>query len=361
MTVDRIPQDVEALVRDAAQASPGYGGDFAEIPRIARRQQRRRTAAVFAGVAAVLAVAGVGVAADRGPDPAPVDPPAVTPTTVTVPPGAQRLMLNGANGEYRTFDNGTMTYTELGRTQVGEFSVDGSWQWRLHQLTGPDRWDGVVGRADGSIVAAGPSGASTELVVVDAAGAIVQSRDLGEPVALVSADEKHAYLWRPSGLVEHTLSSGAERVVVPRELIEVDDVFGGQIVTADVANGLLALVRKATPCVVELYDLSGPDHAGMYTMAEDRTCSRVTGLRLSPDAKRVAVAMWFIEPGSGPHVEVLETDGGTNIGGTDVDVQPAEVDPLMAVAWVDDKTLRGVFFHASTSTASDLTPFTVVL
>jgi hypothetical protein len=363
MTMDRIPHDVETLVRDAAQAAPGYGGDYTDIPRIARRQRQRQTATVFTAVAAVLAVVGAGVAVNRGPDrSAPVNPPAAT-TAPPAPAGAQRLLLNGADGSYRTFDNGTETYTVLRPdTQVGEFTVDGGWRLGTHPVTGADRWDRVVGRADGSIVAIGPKGSSTFLVVTGPAGDVVLSRDLsgaGTGVSLVAADQEHAYLWRPDGLVEHTLNAGGERLLIAKEQLDVTGFDDGQIVTADVQNGRLALVRKASPCTVELYDLDRPAEAGLHDLTDDATCRKVTGVRLSPDGAQVAMAWWFTDPDSSPQIDVMTSDG-TDVPAisASVDVEPfPDEEPIVAMSWVDRTTIRGIFLRPAAGRAG-MTPFT---
>jgi hypothetical protein len=363
MTVDRIPHDVETLVRDAAQAPLGYGGDFADIPRIARRQRNRQTAAVFAGVAAVLAVVGAGVAVQRGPDRAPVNPPAAT-TNAPTPAGAQRLMLNGADGSYRTFENGTQKYTTLGNEQVGEFTVDGSWQWRLHQVVGADRWDQFIGRPDGSTVALGPKGPATFLVVAGPGGSVELSRDVakpGEKVALVGATEEYAYLWRPAGLVEHTLNAGGERVLITNEQLEITGFDDGQLLAADLENEHLVIVRKAQPCAVEVFDLAKPAEADIFSMDEGHhTCLKITAVRVSPDASRIAMVRWDRDPDSAPQLETIATDGNSPLVGTSIDLDPTRSEePIFAMSWVDKDTVRGVAYRAVDG-RSDLTPFTAV-
>ncbi|MBB2940956.1 hypothetical protein FB565_000660 [Actinoplanes lutulentus] len=355
--MDRIPHDIETLIRDVAQAEPGYGGDFADIPRRARRHRNRQMTAAFAGVAAVIAVVGIGVSVNRAPDRTPVNPPAAT-TAAPLPTGAQRLMLNGADGSYRTFENATPIYTEFGGTQVGEFTVDSTWQMRKHQVVGADRWDRFAGLADGSIVAIGPQGSKTNLVVAGPDGTVRQTREVGkagEKVTLVSATSEYAYLWRPSGLVEHTLNAGGERVLVTPEQLDVTDFFDGQIYGADVENGKLALTRKSNPCVVEFVALDTPSEAEMVSLDGNATCDRIISLRLSPDASEVAIA--YVDD-AGPEITLMDVTTGALSDGTSVDIDPYHSeDPIVAISWVDAKTLRGMAYRAIPS--SDLTPFTI--
>ncbi|MEU8244307.1 hypothetical protein AB0C07_39135 [Actinoplanes missouriensis] len=381
---DRIPQDVDTLVREAAGAMPGYGGDFADLPRIARRQRRRRTAGTVAAAVAVLAVAGIGVTVDRGPDRT-VSPPAATsspdqpPTVAPGPAGAQRLMLDGANGTYQTFETSnthtTLTDTTLsGATRVGEMTVDGTWKLTTHEVVGADGWDRFVGLADGRIVALGPDdtlpgvqredgpdveGLTINLVVTGPDGRVLQSRDVrepGEPVALLGATERYAYLWRPAGLVEHDLATGAEQVRVTPGQLGVTGFFDGRIAAADLVGDRLVIVRQESPCVVFVFDVATGAELTGHDLAGNATCERIVGLRLSPDTSEIAVAY---RDGDMLEVTVMDAAGGALSDSTDVPVgADLKQEPAIAVSWVDERTLRGAAYGTGGGPAG-LVPFTL--
>jgi hypothetical protein len=375
--MDEMPRDVETAVRAAARAAGGYTGALDDVYRRARRRRSRQAAAGFGAVAALLTVVGVGVASQRAPStPAPVPPAAVS---APAPEPAQRLLLTGATGSYRTAGSPAL---KLGNGDpVGELRPDG----RLvgHDVVGADSWDRSIGLPDGRTVALGPvdtapgadrkdgvdvAGLKINLVVAGADGAVQLQRDVrrkGESVALLTASGTTAYLWRPAGLITHDLVSGAERVLVSRKALGVTDVFDGSVEAADLVGERLVVSRSSDPCEPAILDTR--TGAAVTTLRfSDLDCKWVTGLRLSPDGATAAVVYQTSDVDSGFRIAVARIAGAAVL--TDREVPATARKPtakqdqqvLTDVAWQDDRTLSVVAVPIGAGIL-ELKPFTITV
>jgi hypothetical protein len=373
--MNEMSRDVEAAVRAAARAATGYAGALDDVYKRARRRRRRRAAASFGAVAALLTTAGVGVALQRSPAPPPLLPqPAAS---VPVPEPAQRLLLTGAVGTYRS---GGAPAVRLGAGQpVGELLPDG--RIRGHEVAGADSWDRSVGLPDGRIVALGPldtmpgveredgadvAGLKINLVVTGTSGAVEVQRDVrrkGEPVSLLTATGTTAYLWRPAGLVAHDLAAGTERVLVSRRALGVPGVLNGSIEAADLAGDRLVFSRASDPCAPSVLDVRSGAVVGNLRMSIV-DCAGVSGLRLSPDGATVAVVYRTSDMDSAVRLALVRTTGAAVLSDSDVaGTEPAAVPKhnkqvMVDLAWRDDRTLRAVVVPVATD-AQELKPFTL--
>lgn len=375
--MNQIPYEVDAAVRALSRTAGAYPGELEGVYRRARQRRTRRLAATvtFAGVAATAVTAGVVLPPSPSPSPAP-PPVAAAATSAAAAEPAQRLLLRGASGSYRSASAAVLRLG--GAANVGEIRADG--RLLRHAVVGADGWDRSVGLADGRIVALGPrdtmpgverpdgvdvTGLKINLVVTGPGGAIRTERDVrrtGEPVALLTADTTTAYLWRPTGLVAHDLATGAERLLVSRKALGVPGILDGSIEAADLVGGRLVTSRTSTPCEVSVLD-TGPDTIVAGLQLPGSNCRAVTGLQLSPAATTVAITYQVPDFTAGYRIALVRIrDGATlvdrAITGTARAASAKHEQVLVDVAWQDDRTLRGVVVPIGPGT-HDLTPFTI--
>lgn len=355
--MEEIPRDIRTVVRAEASSRAAYSSDLTAVRQRAGRRRRRTTLAAAAGVLAVVAGAGAAVTLNRpAPGTAPTAAQEVAPTGMPArTPPAQRLLLQGAVGFYRTA--AMKSAVRLGgRDHVGE--VLPTLQMRRHRVQGAGNWDRAVGLPDGRIVALGPrdlqpgvertdgpdvTGLETNLVVVDKTGRLETTRDVrrrGEAVALVSATDTTAYLWRPAGLVAHDLRTGAERVAVPRVRLGVTAVPGAPVEAADVGGNLLVLARAQDPCTPAVFDLGSGEVVTDAPMAR-LGCTAVTGLRISPAADRVAVTYLAGRTGD-QRLAVAGTADGAILSDTLVRPAAGKEQPLVEVGWLSSREVRAL-------------------
>lgn len=322
---------VETAIRAAAQATGGYPGSLDDVYRRVRDRRRRRRTAAGACAGVVVVLLGIGVSVNRAAEPAP--PPAAVPDVAV----AQRLMLDGAAGSYTGAGGATVSLGE--EDAVGELLPDG--RLVAHRVVGADAWNHVVGTPDGRVVAIGPRNLvrgvpmalRDQLVVVGPTGSTEVIREAGQagaPLTLVGATSTTAYLWRRTGLVAHDLSTGNELALVPADRV-------GTIVAADVAGDRLAAVPRSSRCRPTVLDTSTNDVVAWTDLSPLR-CDRVLGLRLSPDARSLAVAY---QADDGHRVVIVSLDGGKVQADQEIPTAPR-----VALAWQDDRTLRVATFAA---------------
>ncbi|WP_433380577.1 hypothetical protein ACQPZX_15555 [Actinoplanes sp. CA-142083] len=364
--MNEIPREVEVAVRAAASATGGYAGKLDNVYRRARRNRRRRLAATSAGVATVVALAGVALALRSVEKREPALPPATGLPSPSAEVPAQRLMLDGANGVYESGPG--LTVDLSGTTRVGEL-VPGD-EILPHWVDGADGWDRFVGLDDGRIVALGAhdlmpgtprsdgvdvEGLQINLVVTAADGAVQLKRDVrrkGEAVSMLTADSTAAYLWRPAGLVEHDLGSGRERVLVPHKAL------GGGIRAADLVGNRLVLVRDSAPCTPVLFDTILGQQIDQFPLPT-LSCAWVGAVRLSPDGERVALTYGKSDRAQGERVTGIRFSDRAILVDQWIASRGGKVDqPLVSFAWQDATTLRGAVVPVGPGT-SKITPFLI--
>ncbi|WP_430783694.1 hypothetical protein [Actinoplanes sp. G11-F43] len=357
--MDTIPQQVTEAVRAVADATRPYPGDLADVRRRARRRKRRQTGFAAAAAMAVLAVAGVVVTGGPGSGPD-VLPAASADAAAEV--RLQRLFLDGAARPARL----------TGESGMAE--IIGSGTLTIHDVTGTERWDRVVGLPDGTMVAAGGFGdravlgraaplpadqVEYRLVVTEPDGRPRLERDVrraGETVSLLTATASTAYLWRPSGLVAHDLATGSERPVVSAKALGLAKVPAG---AADLTGDRLALARGGDGCVVRILD--GPAATPAAELPVTGDCERITRIRLSPDGRMVAV----VHQGATaiPGVTVFRIGDGAVLARSAAVVldpatgalagRPAAEEQLVAIAWWGERWVRGVSYRTDAATGEE--------
>lgn len=290
--METIPQDLAEAVRAAAGAAPGYPGDLTDVRRRVRRRRDRNAALAAAGVVAVLAVTGLGTMVVREP-PGTVQPAA---GAEPGPPDAEQpLLLLGANGGYRSTAQRQQSVVDLDDSRVGVVDADGGIV--AHWVADVAAWSQAVGTPAGGVVALGSTEAAyntaprTVLMSFGPDGRAGVRREMSPgsgQVGLVASSTVAAYLWRPAGLVEHDLATGAEKTVMTSRELDFPDTFDGELDGADLTGDRLALARRRDACTVDV--LAVPDGSTISHLAGNRSsCERVTGVRLSPDGTMAAV------------------------------------------------------------------------
>jgi hypothetical protein len=349
--MDQIPAEIEAAVRAEASGARGYAGGLGDVYRRARRRRNRQVAGAFA---AVLALAGAGFLLRPETRHVAVVTPVVPSVSAPTAVPAQRLLLLDAVGIYHV-DRGPEVGPLGGASMVGELIGDSG--IIAHEVTGADSWDRSVGLRDGRIVALGPHDRAVNLVVTRPDGRIEVQRNVrhpGESVTLVAADSTSAYLWRPAGLVQHDLGSGSESVLVERAELGVPSTPDG---AADVVGHRFVLSLASTPCSLRWLFEEGTT----VTMPlRGVSCAHVTGLRLSPDATRVAVAYRTADLTLGL-AAVRLADGAVL---TDQKFAPPASDKSsvsMSLAWPDDTTLRAAILPVGTGGSQEITALRFVV
>ncbi|MEU4236235.1 hypothetical protein [Actinoplanes sp. NPDC026619] len=376
--MDEIPRSVDTAVRAEASRAGGYSGSLDIVYLRVRRRRRRHVAGAFAAVVAVLAVAGAGALFRPAPRPAPLVVPPVAPTTppVSLAPAAQPLLLADAAGTYHLPNGPTVTLG--GDSRVGELipqeGVPGGFTLVTHQVVGADSWDRSVAWPDGWIVALGPhdlapgknrpdgvnvTDLEINLVVLRRDGHVELKRNVrraGEGVALLTADRAAAYLWRPAGLVMHSLASGAEHVEFTPQQLGVPGTLDGSIAAADLVRHQLVVSRAAAPC--SLLRLTGGVSATLPVRGVG--CASVNALRLSPDAGRVAVV--YQTAGLATGVAVLSTADGTVLANQEIPpIDGAKMSASANVAWQDDTTLIGAAYPVGDDGTQVIAPLRITM
>ncbi|GIE94309.1 hypothetical protein [Paractinoplanes rishiriensis] len=361
--MDQIPAPVETAVRTAAQAAPGYRGDLDSVYRRARAR-RQRLIATAAGVAVLITAAGVGLAQRR-----PAPPVTVLPATqpVVKPAPAQRLLLSGAVGTYRT-DGAAVRLG--GRDRVGEILPDGTLAG--HPVQGADGWDRTVGLPDGRLVALGPrdlmpdverpdgpdiEGLEYNLVVAAPDGAVQLSRDVrvkGEAVTLLTATAETAWLWRPAGLYSHDLATGTESLAVPRKTLGIAQVFDGSTQFADLNGDRLIVAADSTRCAPKVLDIGQPVRPLPLALAD---CSTIANLRLSPDGNVVAVT--YLTRQLIPHVALVRIADGRVLADQAPSIASSSLGWGMDVVWPDNRSVTVVTYPVEPSGTYRLKPTTI--
>jgi hypothetical protein len=368
-----IPTEIDAAVRTEAAEARGYTGGLDNVYRRARQRRRRQVAGAFTAVIAVLALAGTGVLLRPGRQHALVVPPAGTtspPSVAAAPPPAQRLLLSSAIGVYRVGVGPSITLG--GASQVGEL-LPGD-QIAARKVIGADSWDRSIGLPDGRIVALGPhdllpgkkrsdgphvEGLEVNLVVTGADGRVQVQRNVrktGEGVALLAADRTAAFLWRPAGLVMHDLGSGSERVVVTRTELGVSSPLDGSLSASDLVDRWLVISPASSPCSLTLFTDGGA--TPQLLPVRGVGCEYVNGLRLSPDADRVAVSYQTTSLTTG--IAILGISDGTVLGNWQfAEVSGAKKAAAVDMAWQDNMTLRSVAYPVGAGGTQPITPLTM--
>jgi hypothetical protein len=355
--MSRLPDELITVIDEAAMTVPPHQGDLDRVLRRHRLRHRRRAAA---GAVATVAVVGLSAGAvpyvlgDRGAEPGPraTQAPAEQPPPATVP--AQRLLLYGAGWSVQSTDG-----PEIGiATPAGlsEVLADGSLV--THPIPGVDSWYQADALPDGRIVVLGyrdlapgkpredgpgVTDLSIKLVVLRPDGTIERAREvrvIGEPVSLVAATDRVAYLLRPRGLVAHDISTGAERVVLGSATIGANPGPSRM----DVAAGRLAVPSgsPSRPCSIRVTDLASTRPAADVSLAS-LGCEDPDGVRLSPDGRLVAVSY---QRSAEIRLAVVDIASGTVRTDRSLRPPPGPTDrfaykpSVYGMAWTDSANLR---------------------
>lgn len=384
--MSQIPDDIAEVVRRAAGTASACPSDVREIRRRGRRHQRRRTATVMGGTAA-LALAGVLAAptvlgTTSGPPSSTAGPGTATGAAGATEPGpapAQRILLGG--GGISISVPAPSQLDDQG-PHVAELLPDALVvHHRLPQLDG---WNRILAPSEGGLVGLGydlagsrrpdtesdaASGAGSaadrngsagvprdvesgssehlaRLVVLGPNGAVTWDRTVGDPgeqVRLVAATARTAFLWRTTGLVEHDLASGRERLALAANALdETPDVLPPD--HTDVRGGKLVIAGVRAACELRVVDLVTGRSTGVRAVRSG--CGGVTAVRISSDGTRAAVGYQrATTAGSGPGIAVVDLTSGEvladvtvgGLSGPDAAVAPKQ--PI-GMAWADDTRIR---------------------
>ncbi|GIM90840.1 hypothetical protein Ato02nite_026330 [Paractinoplanes toevensis] len=345
-------------MRAEAISAPGYSGGLGDVYRRARRRRNRQVAGAFA---AVLALAGAGFLLRPETRHVAVVPPVAPSVSAPAVVPAQRLLMLDGPGIYHVTGG---PQVQLGASEFGELTV--SRGFAIHRVTGADSWDRYVGLRDGRIVALGPhgptpgtdvTGPDINLVVTRADGRIEVKRNVrhpGESVALVAADSTSAYLWRPAGLVQHDLGSGSEHVLVERDRLGVPSTLDG---AADLVGRRFVVSLASAPCSLRwLFD----EGTTVTMPLRGVPCAHVNGLRLSPDATRIAVAYRTTDLTVG--LAVLRLSDGAVLADRKFARPPSGKSSMpVGLAWQDDSTLLAAILPVGTGGTQKVNLLTVAV
>lgn len=273
-----VPDELAAAVRDAATATKPHGADLGSVHRRARQRRRRRT-----GAAAACAAVLVGLSA--GAVPALMNDHAAQDAAGAEP--AQRLLLDPTGLGVVQIGDGPQ-FGIAHRDGANEVLPDGSLV--NHPLPGLGSWQEAIGLPDGRLVVLGTldrepqtRGLPIGLEVLRPDGTVELARDLrvgAEPVDLVAATDRTAYLIRTNGLVAHDLASGRERLVLPLA------PAGREMVKTPIDVGAERIAVQVEPCTVRVVDLANGRQRAERTLA----CDHIDRVRLSPNGRMVAVS-----------------------------------------------------------------------
>lgn len=345
---DVVPEDLSAVVRDAAAALPPGGHHLSRVaPR--RRAQRRRTATLSMALAGV-AVLAAAVAVPLSLRPAPAPDRAGTPGGAI----AQRMFVIGLG-------DGLAQGIRKPRHPDGEFAV--RVPTGLVEITdagpvavfdNPDlrlMGDDVAGLPDGGVVMSGAwdrsNGATKRdgtavmdmrsvLVVVGKDGKTRSKRDLGAAngtIRMVGIDGDTVYLLRGDRLVRHELASGAERDVPAAAKLREDLRQGWEVKTAGAGRAILANSNRVGVKAVSLDDASAEP---VNLPACDSLCVLTSLTRVSPDGRHAAYAY---SAKDGTRLVVVDLTNGGTVAERDLPGEPRLAGPGM-LGWADGDTLR---------------------
>jgi hypothetical protein len=275
----------------------------------------------------------------------------------------ERLILRQAIGVYRSPGSPP---TRLGDATLGELLPDGG--LITHRILGWPFSDFEEIPGGGFVtLSAGASRTGNELIVTDAAGNVLTRRDVGRPnenVLLISATATTAYLWRWRDVVAHDLATGEERSVISMRALGLN--FGASADSADVAGDRVAVTRGTDPCGIGVFDdPSGREYTKVRV--DDGDCERITTFRLSPDSRLLAVVYRSRSTVAGIAV-IRIADGAILARRSGAVAEPSRSasaprpgldNPVVALAWRDDRTLRGVSYLNAGADDYELTPFTL--
>jgi hypothetical protein len=357
---DIIPEDLSAVVHDAAGALAS--GSY-ELERVMRRQRthRRRVVAGLSLVGAAVMAVAVAI------------PLAIRPNTVAEPVGddpsgvAQRLFYHVPHEEgaesgsfgFRRARPGIADPLTYIRIPGGIVELDSSGKLVQHKVPGPHLDVAkVIGLPDGGLAVFGlrasrpgeppveqPDDSMPEmlsvLTVIGPDGALRLTRDLGvasRELSLVGATDGAAYFLRGDQLLRHEFASGVERAVAPgrvSELVEegwtVDSVVSGRIVMAK---------NNADGVLVRTLALSGADETDPAVVCAESGVIHAS-LRLAPGGHLLACAATEEAKSGRERIRLVITDLSTGERVADRDVEPpGRLGGTAALAWTDDHTLR---------------------
>jgi hypothetical protein len=351
---ETLPDDLCAIVRDAAAALPPGGHQLRQVaPR--RQAQRRRTMTLsmaLAGVTALAAAVAVPLALRPASEPDRSAAPASVP--------AQRMFAYGfgagpAEAIRRPENPGDKKGGVGVRVPVGLVEITDSGPVVLNDNPDLDMMqDSVAGLPDGRVVAFGawdrsngatkPDGTAVmdmryTLVVLGKDGTTQAKRDLGAAngtTRIFGVTDDAAYFLRGDRLVRHDLATGTEQDVPAASRIrgylaqewELKAVGGGRAILEKAQD--LDTVAK----VVNL-DGSGADSAGIRVCG--LICDRIGLVRLSPDGRHIAHA--YSTGQAETRLVVTDLNTGQEVVGRDFDGTVQLSGPGL-MGWADDDTLR---------------------
>ncbi|MBM2618435.1 hypothetical protein JIG36_23010 [Actinoplanes sp. LDG1-06] len=368
MSMDQIPRDIDVAVRAAGASSRPYGGELPDVYRRARlRRTRRRAAAAFTTIAVAAGLVGGGLVVRRHTEVVPPVEPAVTNWAT------QRLLLSGAAGQYATAAHPDPVELR-GGLATGELTPDGA--LTTHRVIGGGEDDRVIGLPDGRLLSLGPrdkepdpdraSGMTSMLTIVSPSGDIVQRDvDRAEPLELLGADATFAYLWRPTGMFAHDLSTGLERLVISALMMDLPDADpAGALDASDVTGDRLVVAERARACEPMVYDIASPQGIRSLPLSS-LGCRSVIGLRLSPSTGRLAVT--YQDQKGLVRVAVFNTEDGRTLAdravtsagnepGSSAGDKPGRA--TVNMAWTDERNLLVVSVPSGPG-VHVLRPFTV--
>lgn len=361
--MSQIPDDLAAAVRRAATATVVPPVNPGGIRHRWHRRRRRRIMTATAGAATLLVAVGIAtVSATLGGNgrPAQLAEPGPPPAAPAGAAPAQRLLVGGTGVAVSVTDPSGPADPA---PRVAELLPGSS--ITHHRLPEFDVWYRIVAPPDGRLVGLAhddsrpgtppdvdspPAGPAVRLVVLSPTGAVEVDRGVtvpGEPVRLVAATAEAAYLWRPTGLVEHDLASGAERTVLPATSLgdPPDRLPAGAM---DVLAGRLVVAgTEKDPCRLRVADLSSAAVAEFSPIS--RGCASLGMVRISPDGTRAAISyqravargetagrtrIMIVNLGSGAVEADAATDRSSGPDATFVPKQPA------GMAWRDEVSVR---------------------
>lgn len=348
-----LPDDLCAIVRDAAAALPPGGHQLRQVaPR--RQAQRRRTMTLsmaLAGVTALAAAIAVPLALRPASEPDRSAAPASVP--------AQRMFAYGfgdglAEGIRMPENPGDKTGGVGVRVPVGLVEITDSGPVVLNDNPDLDMMqDSVAGLRDGRVVAFGawdrsngatkPDGTAVmdmryTLVVLGEDGTTRAKRDLGAAngtTRILGVTDDAAYFLRGDWLVRHDLATGTEQDVPAASRIRGYLGQGWELKTAGGGRAILQQ-GKENGTVVKVVNLDGTGGDSAEVRTCDASCDRISLTRLSPDGRHIA---YVYRTRAATHLVVTDLTTGRQVVERDLD-GIVQVGGQGMMGWADDNTLR---------------------